>query len=253
MMKFNLVLCAIAAAISLPATARDWRVAIGPQLKYQPDFPGSDQRSVRLGPVVEVHNVDERVRPETVDNARIDVWDEDAYEIGVAINVRSDRDADDLRDAGFWGLSEVDLSVELGVYALRRFGNFEIGVDVLQAVNGHDGLLIAPEIAYESDNDMPFRWRTGLAVTYADKDYMGSFFSTQDVRLNNNLVANYQAFSSLRDVSLRFASAFDLSDRWTILGLASMSRLLGDAKDSPITKAGSETEPMLAVGLAYSF
>jgi MipA family protein len=252
-MKLNTLVIALLAVTSLPATARDWRVAIGPQLKYQVDFPGSDQRGVNVGPVIEVHNADERVRPETVDNARIDIWDEDTYEIGFAINVRNDRDADDLRDAGYLGLGEIDLSVELGAYALRRFGNIEIGLDVLKAVNGHDGLLVAPEVAYESDNELPFRWRVGASLTYADSKYMDSFFTTQNVRLNGAAVANYQASSSLRDVSLRFATAYDVSERWTVLGLASISRLLGDAKDSPITRAGSDTEPMIALGLAYSF
>ena len=240
--------------LSLAAThTQAMQFTIGPMAQYKADFLSSSERGVGLAPFIEVHRDDENVRPETADAERLDIWSERDWEAGVAFNVSAGRDGGDARDAGFTGLDEIDTTFEIGAYALKRFGGIEIGVDLLRGINGHKGFVLTPELAYESDNEARLRWRIAAQASWANQRYQREFFGTEGVRFNNAPLANYSPDSGFRDIGLRFAMIYDLAPRWSLVGIAGVNRYLGDAEDSPLVAVGEDTDPLVGIGVAYTF
>jgi len=240
-------------ALASSATARDWRVTLGPLVEYRADFPGASNRSSAPEIFLEIHDADTRARPETADASRIEWVEEENYALGFAFNVRGERKQSDLRDAGFIGIASVDTTFELGGFAMRRFGMLELGIDVTRGVNGHKGLLITPELAYESDNKASLRWRIAAIANYGNTRYNDAYFSNSGARFNGTSIADYAAGSGMRDIGLRATIIYDLSDQWSLISRAGVQRYLGDAKDSTLVRLGRDTDTNVGVGIAFTF
>jgi MipA family protein len=243
----------LASSFSNSSEARDWRLTIGPLVEYRSDYPGASNRSTSPSVFVEVHDANTRARPETADASRIDWIEEDSYALGFAFNVRAERKQSDLRKAGLSGVAEVDTTVELGAFAMRRFGMLELGIDLLKGVNGHKGFLLSPELAYESDNEASVRWRVAAVANYGNARYNDAYFSTRGARFNGVTIPDFAAGSGLRDIGLRGTVISDLSERWSWVARASVQRYVGDAKNSTLVALGRDTDASVGLGIAYTF
>ena len=252
-LQISLTMAALALGFACSASSRDWRITAGPLLEYGSSFPGANSRSVAPGIFLDVHDAGARARPETLDAARIEWFDEKNYQIGFAFNVRQGRSRSDITDADYAGLPKIDTTLELGAFVLRRFGQVEIGVDVLQGVNGHDGLLISSELAYESSREASFRWRVAAVANYANSEFSDAYFSTAGVSRRGIAIANFTAGSGLRDVGVSAAAFYDLSDAWVWVLRARVQNYVGDAADSSLIKLGRELETSVGLGVAYTF
>lgn len=235
------------------AQAREWRVTLGPLLEYGSDFPGARNRTSAPSVFLEVHDEAARARPETADASRIEWVEEENYALGFAFNVRAERKQSDLREAGFTGVAEVDTTFELGAYAMHRIGMFELGVDLLKAVNGHKGFLLSPELAYESDNEARIRWRLAAVANYGNARYNDAYFSTSGARFDGASIADFSAGSGMRDIGLRATMIYDLNERWSSIARASAQRYVGDANDSTLVALGRKTDMRIGIGVAYTF
>jgi MipA family protein len=252
-LQIPIAMAVFALTVVFPASARDWQITAGPLLEYGSSFPGARSRSISPGVFVEFHDAGSRARPETQDASRIEWIDEEDYQIGFAFNVRQGRSRSDITDAEYTGLPKIDTTLELGAFALRRFGQVELGVDVLQGVNGHDGLLISSELAYESSSEARFRWRVAAVANYADSNFSDAYFSSTGVSQRAVPIANFAAGSGLRDVGISAAAFYDLSDAWVWVMRARVQNYMGDAADSSLVKLGREVETSIGLGIAYTF
>lgn len=173
------------------------------------------------------------------------------FEAGPLTGWRFDREESD--DNRLFGLGDVDGGIVLGGYAAYDFGAFKPFVSYSHQVTGDDtGGLV------RFGAEAPLSWSgvrmTGIVgATWADDDYMESFFSLSQAQVNAAPAFNqtYEASAGVKDVYIGLNADVPLTDVWTLKLTGQYSRLLGDAADSPIVE--SEDQFFGGLGLTYRF
>ena len=94
-------------------------------------------------------------------------------------------------------------------------------------------------------------------VSWASKEYMGTYFDVyQNQALTTTIVA-YDAGAGIKDIGLGMGLTYDFDDHWLLKGKLAYLRLLGDAQDSPLVDPdggqGNDNQLQLGTALAYRF
>jgi outer membrane scaffolding protein for murein synthesis (MipA/OmpV family) len=158
----------------------------------------------------------------------------DMWSFGPMIRYRVKRD-DDVDNDQVALMREVDESIEagafLGVKVDRWSAKIRLGQDI---ADGHDGFVLRFSVGYTIPVDQTLRYGLKVFTTYADEDYMDAYF---DVDANNSArsgLAVFDADGGFKDVGGVFTVRYSPWEKWGIMGALGYSRLLGDAKDSPV-------------------
>ncbi len=96
--------------------------------------------------------------------------------------------------------------------------------------------------------------RTTLSTTWANEDYMQTYYGISAAQAVTSPYSQYQAGSGLSESSLDAKLMYHLSEHWSMFTSAKYLRLMGDAADSPIVKdKGSANQGLLTLGVNYTF
>ena len=178
----------------------------------------------------------------------------DKWHFGPMARYRGKRD-DDVDNDRVSKMSEVDESVEVGVFLKYVISNCYVGIQgAWDVADGHDGFIARLETGYSVSFKEAFRLGITLFTTYANDDYMESYFSVTTENRGTSGLALYDADSGLKDVGATFTLGYAPWDHWGITGILGYTRLLGDAEDSPVVdEEGSENQFMGGVMVTYRF
>lgn len=231
------------------------RVGLGPV--FAPAYEGSDDYKIKAAPLISLRYKD-LIR---VDNnrVRVNVFGNDGlfrsenFKAGPLVRLNFGRDESDSPD--LLGLGEVGTSIELGLFASYTAGPVRFRVRGRQDVaSGHSGMTLTTDLGvaiYRSDR---LAVTGSLGTTWADGDYMDSFFSVTPAQSATSGLAVFDATSGLKDISLSFGSNYAVSDKWALVGNIGYSKLLSDAKNSPIVSVqGSSNQFLGGLWAVYSF
>lgn len=231
------------------------RIGLGPTVT--PDYFGSNNYEVNAAPLISFRYRD-LVR---VDNNRIRVnvlgsetlFGSSNFKAGPLLRIDSGRDESDNVD--LTGLGDVDLSLELGVFASYTAGPMRARIRLRQdVISGHSGMEIIGDLGvavYRSDR---LAVSSSLSTTWSDGSYMESFFSVNAAQAIASGLPVFDATSGLKDVSLAMGANYRVSDQWALVGNIGFAKLMGDAKDSPIVSVrGSSSQFTGGVFAVYSF
>lgn len=258
-------LAAALAPAALPAAAQEPPprnfIAIGPALT--PDHQGSSDYEAGVFVTGNVFLGPARLELDGV-GARLDVSSLlpvlPGLDYGPALRFQPGRS--DVENAQVDALPEVDDAVELGGF-LRYgapLGVFSadqgfVRLDVLADVaDGHGG-VIATLVGDYTLRPIPRLGLSGLVSTsIVSDDYADSYFSVTGAGAAASGLSAYQAGGGVRDVSAAVVATWAFTPAWGVVGVARVSRLLGDAADSPIVKdAGDANQFILGGALSYAF
>ena len=93
-----------------------------------------------------------------------------------------------------------------------------------------------------------------LSATYASEDYMESYFTVDAENSERSGLNIYDADSGVKDTSLQLTIRLGAWEKWSILCVASYTRLMGDAKHSPVVVGeGDDNQYLAGVGVSYRF
>ena len=94
----------------------------------------------------------------------------------------------------------------------------------------------------------------GDHTTYADDDYMQTYFGVSAADSARSGLKRYNADSGMKDVGIDLGLNWNFASSWDLRGIASISQLIGDADDSsPVVNEGSETQFMGGVMVLFKF
>ena len=182
------------------------RIGLGPVLT--PAYEGSDDYKIKAAPLISLRYRDLI----QVDNNRIRVnvfgsdglFRSENFKAGPLLDLDFGRDENDSPD--LTGLGDVGTSLELGIFAQYTIGPTRLRVRGQQDVaSGHSGMLVTPDISvavYRSDR---LTVSSSLSMTWADNDYMDSFFSVTAAQSLTSGLAVFDATSGFKDISLSLA------------------------------------------------
>ena len=227
----------------------EWLVRLGVIGGIAPEYRGSDE--YRLGAAPNIHIE----------------WNDFLYFKGRKLGVRllnaehvyggaflrynGGREDD---DDGLRGLGDISRTIISGAYLNFRYEGIRLRTEVRHDfLNEGHGTLVIMRLGTRLPWKDPL-FRLEVETTWADDEYMDTFFSISNFQSLNSGLSQYSAESGIRDVSLSLSSGFKISQHWSLSGQVRYQRLLGEAADSPIvSEAGSENNFIVGFGLNYTF
>jgi outer membrane scaffolding protein for murein synthesis (MipA/OmpV family) len=175
--------------------------------------------------------------------------------LGPILQIRPGRDDVDTKEVD--RMKDIDTAVELGGAIGLNFGDLDFFfTGVADVSDTHTGSLINLSSAYR----WPFRedlsFTFSIAGTWASDDYMQTYFGVSGSDSQRSGLPRYKADAGFKDVDFGVRANYitPWSKNWGILGSLRYSRLLGDAKDSPLVDdVGDKNQWFFALAASYTF
>lgn len=217
--------------LAAPVFAMDHTLGLG--FGLAPDYEGSDDR--RIVPMLMLRGNYESGRSFTLRGTRLGVnlLPSRTYSFGPVLNYRFGRDEvdNDRIDA----MKEIDDAVEAGFAGGINIANWQLGAELLADISdAHDGMLAKLSAGYRWKAGADLTVVPGMFTTYADGDYMDTYFGVNSDNRGTSGLANYSAGKGFKDVGVNLVVDYAPWQQWGISGILSYSALLSDAKDSPL-------------------
>ncbi len=214
---------------------RSWQGTFGLGAAFVPDYEGSEDYDVVPVPFVRIHWQNDRFVELFALTLKGNIVPSRTWEFGPILRFSPGRD--DVDNSAVDAMRDVDDSLELGAFAAYRLQSWSTRVQVLHDVaDGHGGLLADFRIGYSRQIFKKTRLTIGVSTTYADDDYMETFFGVNAIDSGLSGLPVYAADGEMKDVGIDIALGRVLRGNWSIITAFKYKRLLGDAEDSPLVE-----------------
>ncbi len=179
--------------------------------------------------------------------------------------IRYDLGRSDVDDSAVALLPEVDGSVELGAFIGAGIPLSILGaesqsivtarIEALQGLKGgHEGATVGASLGLVTPVTEDLTLVGSLSTTFMSKDYANSYFDVSAAGSAASGLSAFDASSGFRDVGMTVIANYKLNESWSLNGIGSYSRLVGDAANSPIVKdRGSPNQFLGGLGFSYTF
>lgn len=222
---------------------RDLIVELGVGGLYAPRFEGSDRYLLSPYPIVKLHYL--RI-PGLYETGRAK-----AIYFRPSFRFLGDRDPSD--DPIVRGLRPVDWALELGAAVGYETRHFHAFVDIRKGFNGHTGWVadLGVDGVLRPTSDLTLK--AGPRVSFADDDYMDTYFSVSRRESVRSGYAAYNPSGGIKSVGVAGLAEYRWTPETSLYLRASYDRLVSDAGDSPIVKAGERNMFGIGIGVSYRF
>jgi len=187
---------------------------------------------------------------------RANLVNHDHLVFGPLVNYRLGRDdVISIDDRVVEKMESVDDSFEVGAFLGLVIDEWTFMAEAFQDVSdGHDGFLLALSGTYLWDVSPSWNLILGGSTTWANNSYMDAFFDVDAGDSAKTGLHLYNADSQWRDVTCDLGAVYRWDDEWSIRLSGGYTRLLGDAKNSPVTDdRGDQNQFFGGVMAIYTF
>ncbi len=188
------------------------------------------------------------------------------FALGPSVRVRSNR-VDRIVDPVVALLPRRDTAVELGVSGgvslgrvLNPFDRFSISMDAQWDIAGaHKGAILSPSVSYSTPVSRSTFATLGLSADHMSQKFADSYFTITPVDAVASGLPAFKARDGWKSVGGSLILAHDFSGNlldggWGAFAALGYSRLIGDARRSPVTSIrGSAGQFLLGAGISYTF
>lgn len=232
---------------------KKFEVTVGAGAGIKSNYRGSGEDSFKAAPLFRVRLYDKVTIDPMGIRVRLSSWDCCRL---IAVVARSEkRDVPDGDPVKL--LPRVGAGVNVGMmFEGIVWGPLAVRVNARKEIsNGHSGATVQPALGVViRDKSETFSVIPEVAVSWADGNYMDSFFAVTPSGSIASGFTPYDAGPGIRDALVRVTASYRFAEKWTVIARAQYSRLLGDARDSSIVRqGGSPNQHLAGVGVAYTF
>jgi outer membrane protein len=169
------------------------------------------------------------------------------------LRLTADKGRKESRASALQGMGDVDPSAEGGAFFnyLLPGGVFLTSSARYGSGDKHQGLLIDLGAGYLTEIAPMWHLAAGVGATLANARYMQSYFGVTAAQSARSGYQVATASSGARDVRANVALSYSINPRTSATAALSVSSLLGDAKDSPLTR--QRTAELGVLGVNYAF
>ncbi len=260
---FGRVIAGLAAALvaGAPVTGLAIEWTLGAGVGVAPDYEGSDDYeavplwNVRAQDLYDPNTFVQILGPKLDSN----FIPHDNFRLGLSAQYSLERD--DVDDNAVDSLGSTDDGILVGavvgydfnaspaaVLGVELDGRFDLAGDI--------GGLVTARGVFRSSMGSSGKWLVNGSVesTYASGDYMENYFGISVSQAAGSSLNAFDADGGIKDVGLGAGITYRVTDRWSVSGLATVKRLLGDAKDSPVTDvAGDKNQAFAGILITNRF
>ncbi|MEA2092948.1 MAG: MipA/OmpV family protein [Pseudomonadota bacterium] len=179
------------------------------------------------------------------------------WKFGPLLQYRLKRD-DNVDNKKVSRMKEVDAETELGAFLGFKSGALMAAVGYVTDVSSEsDGSLWYLKGGYDLPVNQKFSMNVGVHLTYADDDYMDTYFGVSRKDSARSGLPQYTASSGFKDTGLALTGTYQFNQKWGMLGNVSWTRMLNDAEDSPLVDGsrgqGDKNVYAAVVAVTYAF
>jgi outer membrane protein len=249
-MKKTILLGLVLSTLMLGGTAWATKGTIGLGVGVAPDYEGSsDNQGVPMVMFNHRYNSGRFVNLMGF-NMRVNLLANENYSLGPSLNYRQGRD--DVDNSRVDAMRDIDDAFEAGVFGGIDVNNLLLGIEFLADVsNEHEGYTTQATAGYRWKATPELTITPGAFITYADGDYMGTYFSVNDGNRGGSGFLDYTADSGLKDAGISLLANYTPWQNYGIMGVLSYKSLLNDAKDSPLVDVGDDKQMFFGVMGTY--
>jgi outer membrane protein len=234
------------------------RVTLGAGLGWVPRYPGAEDYRLRAIPVIGVSygrffaGGDPDGGGAEGPSVGMSLYRDSSWSFSVALAIglgeaRRESDHPDLEGTG-----DIDRATRLVAAGRYRWQWLDLALRVAPDVSGKDqGTLAFLDLTARSRATDRLTLSAGPGITWADNDYMQTFFGVTPGQAANSRLPAYEARAGVHMMRFAVGAAYRIDSDWTVAGRLGTGRLGGDAEASPITR--DRDQHLAAVFASYRF
>jgi len=228
-------------------------ISVGGGIGIAPDYEGSEDYEAVPVPFADVKFGNGMYVKLLGLNLRANLIPSDMWRLGPVYNYRAKRD--DVENDAVDNMKEVSDANELGIFGGFEYNNWFVSLEFLaDTANAHEGWTSKLRGGYNWVINNSWALSIGASTTYADDDYMQTYFGVTAADAARSGLSQYNADSGIKDIGIDLGLNWTITQNWSAKGLASFTQLVGDADDgSPVVDQGSEGQFFGAALVVYSF
>lgn len=217
----------------------------------KPDYTGSDDYELKPIPLIDVSHRPSGFFIKFPQGIGFDLVRGEALSAGIAVGYGGGRDD----ESELAPLEEVDAGALANLFADYRLGPVSIGVTLSSPISGDtEGEQVSVGVRYRSMLTQRLFYSAGASLKWNSDDWNNSLFSLTPGQAARVGVAPFSAGGGFSEAGLGATLTYALTERWSMTAVAGVSRLIGDAADSPIVDdLGDATQLTGALLLGYEF
>jgi len=228
-------------------------VSVGGGIGFIPDYEGSEDYKVVPDPVADVKYDNGMFVKLFGFNLRANLVPNSMWQLGPVYNYRVARK--DVENDAVDDMKDVDSTAEAGIFGGLVYNKWFASLEILSDMgDAHDGWYSKLKGGYNWVIDERVTLSIGASATYADDDYMQTYFGVSAKDHQRSDLDRYNADAGIKDVGINLGLNWVLTQNWSARGIVSYTQLLGDASDdSPVVDEGDEGQLFTTVMAVYSF
>jgi outer membrane scaffolding protein for murein synthesis (MipA/OmpV family) len=249
---FEVIMMFVTLCLIVPAVqAAD--VSVGGGIGFAPDYEGSEDYKAVPVPVADVKFGNGMSMKLFGLNLRADLVPDDMWQLGPVANFRGERE--DVENNAVDDMKEVDSTAEAGIFGGFVYNKWFVSLELLSDMSdAHDGWYSKLKGGYNWNIDKSWTLSIGASATYADDDFMQTYFGVSAKDSRRSGLDRYDAEAGIKDIGINLGLNWVINESWSARGIFSFTQLLGDASDdSPVVDEGDEGQLFGAVMAVYSF
>lgn len=226
--------------------AAEWNVMLGAGVRVEPKFEGAKDFTIIPLPMISA----EFGQYVSVDPSglTINAWQYEGLSVKGRLGYDFGRDSDD--DKHLDGLGDIGASAVLGVDLSYELMPFEFKLSLDQNLGGSDGFSAKFGTALMVPMD-PFMFSIGPSVTWADGNYMESYFGVTEKQSIRSGLREFEAEAGFKRVDLEISGLYFINEHWALRGEVGVGYLVGDAADSPVSQENLQPYSMFVLGYKF--
>ncbi|RWE17098.1 MAG: MipA/OmpV family protein [Mesorhizobium sp.] len=214
---------------------------------YAPKYEGSDEYEAVPIPMVSATIGRFTISPGGLD---VDAWERNGFKVTLkgGFDIGGGRKEKD--SAHLKGLGDVKAGALVGGQVSYEMGPVELYASVDKTIGGSDGMqgVLGANISHHYNN---FIFGAGASATFADENYMQTYFGVTALQATRSGLRRYDAGAGLKRFDVEASVTYMATENWLVRGQVGVGFLTGDAKNSPIVRKTTQPSGMLFVGYRF--
>ncbi|QTK79144.1 MltA-interacting MipA family protein [Agrobacterium tumefaciens] len=229
------------------SNSSEWKITLGVGAAYAPKYEGSDKLEMGAVPMVFVDYGD--FLNINFSGVTVNLLNQSGFRLGIKGGWEAGRKEKDDRK-NLRGLGDVKAGGVIGGIIAYDVEPFEIYTKVDKTIGGSEGLTatIGASVSHKVDQ---FILSADLSATWADDKHMKSYFGVTSAQSARSGLRRYDAKAGFKRIDASASVSYLLTENWAITGMGGVGFLIGDAKDSPLSK--KDIQPFAMIGMSYTF
>jgi len=228
-----------------------WQFTAGIGAADSPLYPGSDHRRYRALPQFSASYgrffLGDAQGSSAGGGMGVNLYQDSHWRFGTAVSADFVTPRKASNDPHLHGLGDINGTAHASAFASYTLDWATLRTSITTDIGGHgEGTLAGLDLQGRYQPIERLTLSAGPGLTWGSGPYMRTFFGVDAAQSTASGLPQFQAHSGLEAVRFSLGANYQLTTNWSLGARMGLSRLRGDALNSPITETGTQNNYMLS-------